>query len=208
MMNTSTLIYFFLSSLLLAALPGPAMMMTIQGAIAQGWKQGIRITTGILLADIVLLCIVCLGIGSVLTSSPTLLLLMNVFSSLYLLYLGVISLLEIRHIKAQVPILQNKTDWQTGFLITLINPKTIVFLLAYFPQFIEPQSHLSETMQLVILSIWFVIAVAVIMLAYTFSAHAARQFLTSMKARCAMSMIFGCLLIGIGLQGLYQMLSI
>lgn len=208
MMNNSTLIYFFLSSLLLAALPGPAMMMTIQGAIAQGWKQGIRITTGILLADIVLLCIVCLGIGSVLTSSPTLLLLMNAFSSLYLLYLGVISLLEIRHIKAQVPTLQNKTDWQTGFLITLINPKTIVFLLAYFPQFIEPQSHLSETMQLVILSIWFVIAVAVIMLAYTFSAHAARQFLTSIKARCAMSMIFGCLLIGIGLQGLYQMLLI
>lgn len=39
-MNTATLFYFFLSSILIAALPGPAMMLVIQGAVKGGWRAG------------------------------------------------------------------------------------------------------------------------------------------------------------------------
>lgn len=205
-MNLLNLIYFFLSCLLIAALPGPAMMLTIQGTLQQNWKTGLQITIGILLADTVLLLMICLGIGALLTKSPLAFIIMNIFSSIYLLYLGMISLKEAKAIQENIPNTTLKTDWKAGFFITIINPKTIVFLLAYLPQFVDTKINMNEQMQLFILSFWFLLAVAGVMLFYTFAAHAARHFLSSMKTRFIMSIMFGVILIVIGLQGFYQMI--
>lgn len=205
-MNLLNLIYFFLSCILIAALPGPAMMLTIQGTLQQNWKTGLQITIGILLADTVLLLMICLGIGALITKLPIAFMVMNVFSSIYLLYLGIISLKEARAIQENLPNTVLKTDWKAGFFITIINPKTIVFLLAYLPQFVDKKININEQIQLFILSIWFLLAVACVMLFYTFAAHIARHFLSSVKTRFMMSILFGVILIVIGLHGFYQMI--
>lgn len=202
-MFINIIFYFFLSSLLIAALPGPAMMLTIQAAIQGGWRKGGMVTVGILAADALLLGAVCLGLGSLMASSPKLLFAMNVCASLYLLYLGAQSLYSIRSMGGSLPETQSG-GWQQGFLITVINAKTIVFLLAYLPQFVVSGSAWPEQVQLAVLSLVFLLAVAAVMSAYTFAAHAARDFLSAARVRKLMAFCFGILLIYIGLSSLYQ----
>ncbi|MCR1836519.1 LysE family translocator [Pasteurella caecimuris] len=200
-MALSLLVYFTLSSLLIAALPGPAMMLTIQGSIERGWRQGMAITLGILLGDIVLLVAVIAGIGELLSQSPTALSIMGIAANGYLIYLGIITLwaLRSRHLAQENQ--ASQTDWKTGFFITVINPKTIVFLLAYFPQFMDADSDWSTTQQLLLLAGLFLIAVAVVMGGYALSAHFAKRFLSQLYVRKIMTALFGTLLIYLGISG-------
>lgn len=201
-MDSTNLISFFLSSLFLASLPGPAMMLVIQGSIKHGWKAGNKVASGILLGDIALLLVVCSGIGGIITQIPVLLLFMKIFSTIYLIYLGISSLIEAYRVHSESAETNLKVTWKSGFLITVINPKTIIFLVAYFPQFIDYQSNLSEINQLLILSFYFLIAVACVMFFYAFSAHKANRFLESKKTRSIMSALFGLLLIFIAVYGI------
>ena len=84
-MSLSLMFYFLLASIMVAALPGPAMMLTIQSAVAGGWQQGIKVTAGILLADVVLLLLVCIGLGEIMAASPRLVAVLNIAAALYLL---------------------------------------------------------------------------------------------------------------------------
>lgn len=204
-MNTATLFYFFLSSILIAALPGPAMMLVIQGAVKDGWRAGLAVTLGILAADAVLLAAVCVGLGGLMAASPKILFAMNAAAALYLLYLGARSLYEIRSIRGGLVESGGNTGWKTGFFVTIINPKTIIFLLAYFPQFIDASAPLSETAQLLVLSALFLLAVAVVMLVYTQAAHVARNYLARPIARRVMALVFGLLLVYIGAEGLISL---
>ncbi|TGY49208.1 LysE family translocator [Rodentibacter caecimuris] len=200
-MALSLLVYFTLSSLLIAALPGPAMMLTIQGSIERGWRQGMAITLGILLGDIVLLIAVIAGIGELLSQSPTALSIMGIAANGYLIYLGIITLWALRSLHLAQENHASQTDWKTGFFITVINPKTIVFLLAYFPQFMDADSDWSTTQQLLLLAGLFLIAVAIVMGGYALSAHFAKRFLSQLYVRKIMTALFGTLLIYLGISG-------
>lgn len=203
-MSFATLWYFLLSSLLIAALPGPAMMLVIQGAVQGGWQKGVAVSSGILLADMVLLLLVCLGLGELMASAPKLLRVMNILAAGYLIYLGARSWYGIRHISGSLVAASQTPGWKTGFLITIINPKTIIFLLAYLPQFVHTTAAKSEAEQLLLLSGLFLIAVAVVMFAYTFAAHIVRRPLSRPIVRRLMALLFGCLLIYLGISGLWK----
>lgn len=200
-----TLIYFFLSSLLIAALPGPAMMLTIQSAIQHRWQAGAMVTLGILLADSVLLLIIGLGLAELLTQSPNILFYLHLASSFYLLYLGGQSLYQLRQLNTIQSSSHLGHHWQKGFFITLINPKTIIFLIAYLPQFIQPQGEYNQ--QLLILSVLFLLAVAIIMLSYSFMAHLARRYLASVTSQKILALLFGLLLLYLGGNSLFHLLN-
>ncbi len=203
-MNTLTLIYFILSSMLVAMLPGPAMMLVIQSSIDKGIQRGLAVTAGILLADSLLLLCICLGLGKLLTSSPTIVLAMNVLTSAYLLYLGVKTLCAIRYIRQNDLENIEELTWKNGFLITLVNPKTIIFLLAYFPQFITVNASVSELTQLLILSLLFLFSVAVVMGVYAFLANFVRHHLLKVNIRIFINLLFAVLLIAIGLHNIWM----
>ncbi len=202
-MGLLTLIYFVLSSMLVAMLPGPAMMLVIQSSIDKGVKRGLAVTFGILLADSLLLLCICLGLGKLLTSSPTIVLLMSVVTSMYLLYLGVKTIYAIRYIKDNDLENVEELTWKNGFLITLVNPKTIIFLLAYFPQFIKIDVNVSELTQLLILSLLFLFSVAIVMCFYAFLANFVRNYLLKTKIRIGINLLFGVLLIAIALHNIW-----
>lgn len=205
-MDLITLVYFVLSSMLVAMLPGPAMMLVIQSSIDKGIQRGLAVTFGILFADSVLLLCICLGLGKLLTSSPTIVLVMNVVTSAYLLYLGGKTIYAIRYIKQNDIENIEELTWKNGFLITLVNPKTIIFLLAYFPQFIQKNANVSELTQLLILSLLFLLSVAVVMCFYAFLANFVRHHLLKVKIRIFINLLFAVLLIGIGLHNLWTVL--
>lgn len=205
-MDLITLVYFVLSSMLVAMLPGPAMMLVIQSSIDKGIQRGLAVTFGILFADSVLLLCICLGLGKLLTSSPTIVLVMNVVTSTYLLYLGGKTIYAIRYIKQNDIENIEELTWKNGFLITLVNPKTIIFLLAYFPQFIQKNANVSELTQLLILSLLFLLSVAVVMCVYAFLANFVRHHLLKVKIRIFINLLFAVLLIAIGLHNLWTIL--
>lgn len=202
-MDIISLGYFALSSLFIAILPGPAMMLVIQGSMEQGWQKGIQISLGILLGDLVLLIAIMTGIGEIFAKSEQLLFLMNIATACYLIYLGGQSLYQIHYIQTQENKQTKRTNWQSGFWITVINPKTIIFLLAYFPQFIQTNSEITIRLQLGILSALFVICVAIVMFFYAFCANWAKQYLNKPISQKIMALIFGLLLIYIGMNSLF-----
>ncbi len=203
-MQLTTLVYFVLSSVLVAILPGPAMMLVIQSSIDKGVQRGLAVTLGVLLADSLLLLCICLGLGTLLTSSPTVVLLMNIVTSVYLLYLGVKTILAIRYLKDNDLEKIEELTWKNGFLITLVNPKTIIFLLAYFPQFISNNSQFSQFTQLLILSILFLFSVAIVMCVYAFLAHFVREYLLKTTVRIGINLSFGMLLIAIAVHNVWS----
>ena len=198
-MSLSLMFYFLLASIMVAALPGPAMMLTIQSAVAGGWQQGIKVTAGILLADVVLLLLVCIGLGEIMAASPRLV-------ALYLLYLGLRTLADARRFSGGLKVDTGRqvAAAKEGFFITLINPKTIIFLLAFLPQFVRDSAAIGPQGQLLVLSAWFVLAVAAVMAAYTFAAHAARKYLAAPLCRRLMSAGFGLVLVFIGVRSLIE----
>lgn len=200
-MDGGQLFYFFLSVMVLAALPGPAMMLTINAAIAHGWRRGITVTAGVLAADTLILAAVCTGIGAVLQASPRVVALMNLAASFYLIYLGAQSLRTARRLRESLPDTGGSTA-RDGFLVTLINPQTILFLLAYLPRFVQPQAAWPHSAQLTVLSLLFLAAVALVLGVYALAAHRVRHRLASVKTRRAMAVVFGMLLLYLGASGL------
>ena len=205
-MSLSLMFYFLLASIMVAALPGPAMMLTIQSAVAGGWQQGIKVTAGILLADVVLLLLVCIGLGEIMAASPRLVAVLNIAAALYLLYLGLRTLADARRFPGGLKVDTGRqvAAAKEGFFITLINPRTIIFLLAFLPQFVRDSAAIGPQGQLLVLSAWFVLAVAAVMAAYTFAAHAARKYLAAPLCRRLMSAGFGLVLVFIGVRSLIE----
>lgn len=197
-MNTVHLVYFFLSALLVAALPGPAMMLVIDGAVHGGWRRGAAVAVGIVAADVLLLAAVCGGLGAALAASPSVLALMNTAAALYLMYLGVLSLYEAKRLSGSLPPTPRRLGMREGFAVTLVNPKTILFLLAYLPQFVQPALAWPPSVQLLVLSALFVAAVAAVMGAYAAAAHSVRHHLHTPTVRRIMAVCFGLLLIYLG----------
>ena len=78
------------------------------------------------------------------------------------------------------------------------------FLPAFLPQFVRDSAAIWPQGQLLVWSAWFVLAVAAVMAAYAFAAHAARKYLAVPLCRRLMSAGFGLVLVFIGVRSLIE----
>ncbi|MDC7996267.1 LysE family translocator [Altibacter sp. HG106] len=149
---------FSLATLLLALSPGPDNIYVLSQSLAHGMKSGIATTAGLISGCIVHTTLLAFGVSALITESPRLFYGLKVFGALYLLFLafktfqnnGAVS------IGAAVP---KKTSmqlfWQ-GVVMNLLNPKVMIFFLAFFPAFLwEPKAE--TVLQFYILGVTFMI---------------------------------------------------
>lgn len=201
-MSLEIITLFILSSAVLALLPGPAMMLVINHAIVSGYRKALPTVAGIVIADILLLFVILLGIGSLIVASPIAYKLLTIVCTLYLLYLGVVTIAHARKGATASKDHGGIYGFQSGLTVTLTNPKTLAFLLAYFPQFVDERGSIPEPAQLVILAVFFVVVVLIIMLLYAFFADRIRPLLKNPRIVSLVQQFFGIILIGMGLSGL------
>jgi len=140
-MGISDIWTFVVAVIVFLALPGPGTFALLTATSKGGKKGGYAALLGLILGDQLLLWLAVAGVAALLAANPTLFKLVQYAGALYLVWIG-ISLL--RPDKNAVPALismQVGRYFRQALLITVLNPKAIVFYMAFFPLFIDPHQH-------------------------------------------------------------------
>ncbi|MFB4348660.1 LysE family transporter [Microbacterium sp. CR_7] len=194
-------------SLLLACVvisftPGAGAINTMSNALNQGWMRSIWGIIGQQLALIVHVVIVAAGVGLLVSRSEILFTAIRYAGAAYLVYLGVRLILArpstAETVDAQRPA-DRESHWsmiRRGFWVNLLNPKAIVFFLAFIPQFIrldEPQLP----QYLVLVTTVIVVDILVMWGFFAAAARPFRRFTRSPRGQRTLNTVFGVLFIGV-----------
>jgi leucine efflux protein len=131
---------FCAAVLLFLALPGPGTLALLTSTAQGGFRAGAAATLGLILGDQVLLWLAVAGVATLLAAHPVAFTAVQWGGALYLAWLGV-KLLRSKPGDGPVMTMAPHHYARQALLITLLNPKAIVFYMAFFPLFIDPASH-------------------------------------------------------------------
>ncbi|MBM3367144.1 MAG: lysine transporter LysE [Betaproteobacteria bacterium] len=131
---------FVVAVIVFLAIPGVGNLAIITSTSKGRIPGGLAATLGVIVADQVLMWLAVAGVAAILTSQPTLFGIVQYAGAIYLSYLGVRMILA-KPGDAPVLDMQPRRYFQQAMLITLLNPKAIVFYMAFFPLFVDPARH-------------------------------------------------------------------
>jgi leucine efflux protein len=131
---------FAAAFVLLLFLPGPGNLALISSASKGGWAGGMASVLGLLLGDQILLWLTVAGVAALLKTYPPLFIGLQWAGAAYLVWLGGKMLLSKQGEGLGLQITLGHYFRET-MLITLLNPKALMFYLAFFPQFVDPVHH-------------------------------------------------------------------
>ena len=145
---------FLLAVVAIQISPGPDMMMIIARGIGQGRKVALTCVAGISAASLVQIPALALGVATLFAQSALAYTLLKNAGAAYLVYLGIKFWLHAQKttgVDAHA-VTSARSAFFQGFWGNLANPKSLIFLLAFLPQFVDP-SRGDVALQLVILGI-------------------------------------------------------
>jgi leucine efflux protein len=142
---------YALGALGIILLPGPNSLFVLSVATARGVKAGYQGAMGVFVGDTVLLALTALGAASLLRTHPALFMVVKYAGAAYLAWVG-LNLMRaawsswragptaaVKHpVPNQAPPLSVTSPFKRALVISLLNPKAILFLLSFFVQFIDP----------------------------------------------------------------------
>ncbi len=197
-MSIELFLAFILASALLAATPGPSVSLIIANGTSSGLKAGLLTVAGGISGVVLLVTGATLGMSSVMALMADWFDLLRLAGAGYLVWLGVSRIWKVwKHEPVlEQPVTSGRRWYWQGLAVSLSNPKTLLFLGAFFPQFVNPDAPL--TAQLWLLAVSFVVIMTMIDSAYAVLAGTARTWITQKRVRLADS-ITGVLLICGGL---------
>ncbi len=160
-MSPDLWIAFALTSAAILAVPGPTVLLVISYALANGRGSGLVTVPGVTLGDFIAMTASMLGAGAILALSATLFTVLKLVGAAYLIWLGV--QLWRADPSPESPgqtarsASARRMFWNSC-LVTALNPKSIIFFVAFVPQFIDPARPL--LLQFAILEATFLVLAA------------------------------------------------
>lgn len=132
---------FCAAILVFLALPGPGTFALLTSTAKGGFRGGAAATLGVIVGDQVLLWLAVAGVAALLAANPMVFNAVQYAGAAYLAWIG-LKLLFSRGSDSASPIRIEPHHYaRQAFFITLLNPKAIVFYMAFFPLFIDPATH-------------------------------------------------------------------
>lgn len=131
---------FCAAILVFLALPGPGTFALLTSTGKGGFRGGAAATLGLIAGDQVLLWLAVAGVAALLAAHPLLFRGVQLAGAAYLGWIG-LRLILASPGGAQPVRIEPRHYARQAFLITLLNPKAIVFYMAFFPLFVDPASH-------------------------------------------------------------------
>lgn len=130
---------FISAAVLLTLMPGPDILFVITQSITRGRKAGIVFAAGLCTGLIVHVTAVSLGLSVLLMNSPAAFSVLKFTGASYLVYLGIKAFMGRHTNKLQLVPSAKVTArlYRKGILMNILNPKVILFFIAFFPQFID-----------------------------------------------------------------------
>lgn len=131
---------FCAAILIFLALPGPGTFALLTSTAKGGLRAGAAATLGVMVGDQVLLWLAVAGVAALLAANPLLFQGVQYLGAAYLAWIG-LQLIFAKPGSASPIRIEPRRYARQAFLITLLNPKAIVFYMAFFPLFIDPAQH-------------------------------------------------------------------
>lgn len=195
---------FLIAITLLTMTPGADTMIVIRNTLRGGARDGLVSSLGICLGLFVHATLSAVGISAILLYSATAFMLLKTIGALYLLWLGLSSLRSFWNAKRMHQKAVEKrvfSFWislQEGFLSNVLNPKAVIFYMAFLPQFISHE-HSALAQSLFLALIHFIIATIWLgLLIYTIVS--ANSFITKKSVRQSLDAISGTVMIALGIR--------
>jgi leucine efflux protein len=131
---------FVVAVVVFLAIPGPGNLAIITSTSKGRILGGLAATFGVIAGDQVLMWLAVAGVAALLAAHPSVFAVVQYAGAAYLAYLGVKMIMAK---PGDAPILQMEARqyFKQSMLITLLNPKAIVFYMAFFPLFVDPVKH-------------------------------------------------------------------
>ncbi len=138
MPELSVLLSFILAALAMQTIPGPDLLIVMTRGVTLGKKNAFHTALGIAAAGFVQIPILMLGIGTIFQTSSLAYSVLKYTGAIYLIYIGLKYLFNSKRNNLNLNLDSNSSAFYQGLFSNLLNPKVLVFLLAFFPQFIDP----------------------------------------------------------------------
>ena len=190
---------FVAAIIVFLAIPGPGNLALITSTGKGGIAGGISATFGVIAGDQVLMWAAVAGVAALLAAYPAAFHAVQWMGAAYLAWLGFRMLLAKPGAKPILHIEPHHYFKQAG-LITLLNPKAIVFYMAFFPLFVDPARHQGMltfgVMAATIASLTFLYGLIVVLLTY----HLAERMRANPRIGRILEKIAGVFLLGFGIK--------
>lgn len=190
---------FVIAIIVFLLIPGPGNLALITSTSKGGIPGGLGATFGVIAGDQVLLWAAVAGVSAVMAAYPTAFHVVQWTGAIYLAWLGIKMLMAK---PGDAPILQIKPRhyFRQALLITLLNPKAIVFYMAFFPLFVDPKLHQGMTtfavMAVTIAGLTFLYGLTSVLITH----FLAERIRSSPKVTSFLNKAAGVFLIGFGLK--------
>jgi threonine/homoserine/homoserine lactone efflux protein len=153
--SIETLLIVTMAGLALSASPGPSMLYVLSRSIGHNRQAGYISAFGLAVGGMILAVATALGLSALLTATPTVFTTVQYLGAAYLVYLGVDMIWAKEEGGGGLTKVRNESlpriFWQ-GVVVEVLNPKTVLFFLAFIPQFVDSATG-SVTMQMLVLGI-------------------------------------------------------
>jgi threonine/homoserine/homoserine lactone efflux protein len=202
MLPTGHLVAFFVTIVVVIAIPGPSVLFTVGRALTVGRRGALLTVVGNGFGIYAQAVLVAVGLGAIVERSATAYTAIKVAGALYLVYLGLHAIVTRRQAAARIWVgTAPKSTVRVlleGFVVGVTNPKMIIFLTAAMPQFVDREAG-NVAGQILVLSLVLVAVGCVLDATWALAAGTARNWFARSPRRVeTMSATGGTAMIGLG----------
>ncbi|NLS12349.1 LysE family translocator [Vibrio sp. SM6] len=202
-MSVEIWLMFSMAYLAVTLSPGPNVLLVVQNSIKYGCKSAISTIIGNLACQFIVVSMVAVGVGGIITQLPAWFFAMKCIGGVYLIYLGCQTL-----IKKHTGVLVSKEMatvsgapvarilFKQAFVVSASNPKTLIFLSAFLPQFIDATK--SQLFQFSIMYCSICLIVFLVHIAYALIFSGVGRKFKSIQFEDKLSKVVGGLFISMG----------
>ncbi|TFC09835.1 lysine transporter LysE [Cryobacterium algoritolerans] len=186
---------------LISFTPGAGAINTMSNALNSGFRRSIWGILGQQAALLIHIVIVALGVGLLVASSPLAFNIIRFAGAGYLVYLGIRQFLAKPTLDPErAQALRHEPRWsmfRRGLWVNILNPKAIVFFLAFLPQFIRVDRPMLPQ-YLIVAATVVVIDVLVMWFFFAGTARSFQRFTRDAEGQRVLNRVFGVLFVGVG----------
>ncbi|MCU0538056.1 MAG: LysE family translocator [Hydrococcus sp. Prado102] len=135
---------FVTAAIILAITPGPGFLYVLTRSLKGGRGEGLASSFGTAVGGFTHVIAAALGLSAILATSSVVFALVKYVGAVYLIYLGIRTLMSKNDIALEQNVASSTTykAFRQGIITEILNPKTALFFLAFIPQFINPQGNI------------------------------------------------------------------
>ncbi len=193
-MELHVFLTFVIATAIMIALPGPSVLLTVAHSISFGWQRGLVTVAGATMGIGVQLMVAAIGLASLLNGAATAFEWLRWGGAAYLVYLGVKQWRSANEpLEVDTSSVSRTNLFVQGLVVTVFNPKSLVFIAAFLPQFINAARPLE--LQLICIVPTFLLITFIVTSIWALAAGKASGLLRSQRALQSVSRTSGGLMV-------------